>query len=148
MSTSTSGAASRSFIIGIRLCPPATSRASGPYRRNKSTASSTEVATSYSNRAGTCKAPPPFPKKRAPSITNRTFLYGCANRAGRAVFGRRVRYFRCSGAAFGGGCVRSRTHIRNHQSRASKQLRFLLRVGGGGDLPIEADRAYRSDRLR
>ncbi len=30
MSTSSSGATSRSFIIGMRLCPPATRRVSGP----------------------------------------------------------------------------------------------------------------------
>jgi len=40
------GAARRSFIIGIRLCPPARSRASGPCRSSNPMASSTEVATS------------------------------------------------------------------------------------------------------
>src|SRR5947199_8022774 len=56
MSTRNSGAASRSFIIGRRLCPPATSRASGPSRSRMASASSTLVARSYSNGAGTCMA--------------------------------------------------------------------------------------------
>src|SRR5215204_5525264 len=54
MSMSTSGTASRSLIIGIRLCPPARSCASDPCRCKRLMASSTEPATSYSNRAGTC----------------------------------------------------------------------------------------------
>src|SRR5215207_6412990 len=54
MSTRTSGAASRNFIIGMRLWPPAIRRAPSPYRSRSSTASPTLPATSYSNRAGTC----------------------------------------------------------------------------------------------
>ena len=58
MSTSSSGAASRSFIIGMRLCPPATSRVSGPCRASSAMACSTLVARRYSNGAGTCMALP------------------------------------------------------------------------------------------
>ena len=54
MSTSTSGCARRSFIIGIRLCPPARTRASGPYLASSASACSTLVAFSYSTCAGTC----------------------------------------------------------------------------------------------
>src|SRR3954452_17814013 len=54
MSTRCSGAASRSFIIGSRLWPPAITRASGPSRSSSARASSTLVARSYSNGAGTC----------------------------------------------------------------------------------------------
>ncbi len=48
MSISVSGWASRSFIIGIRLWPPASSRDSGPYRASSSRACSTLAARSYS----------------------------------------------------------------------------------------------------
>ena len=58
MSTSISGWASRSFIIGIRLCPPATSRVSGPCRASSAMACSTLVARWYSNWAGTCMTLP------------------------------------------------------------------------------------------
>ena len=44
MSIRQSGRASRSFIIGSRLCPPATRRASGPCCRSRASASATEVA--------------------------------------------------------------------------------------------------------
>ena len=54
MSISTSGCASRSFIIGIRLCPPARIRASGPYLASSASACSTLAAFSYSTCAGTC----------------------------------------------------------------------------------------------
>ena len=52
MSTRCSGFASRSFIIGSRLCPPAMMRASGPSRCSDAIAPSTLVARSYSNGAG------------------------------------------------------------------------------------------------
>src|ERR1035437_7422109 len=52
MSTSISGWASRSFIIGIRLWPPATTRVSGLL--NNVSAWSTLVARSYSTCEGTC----------------------------------------------------------------------------------------------
>ena len=58
MSISTSGRARRSFIIGSRLWPPATSRASGPCRSSSASAWSTLVARSYSNGAGVCTVPP------------------------------------------------------------------------------------------
>ena len=54
MSTSVSGWASRSFIIGIRLCPPARIRASGPNLASSASACSTLAAFSYSTCAGTC----------------------------------------------------------------------------------------------
>ena len=57
MSISVSGCASRSFIIGIRLCPPARMRASGPNRASRASACSTLVAFSYSTYAGTCMRP-------------------------------------------------------------------------------------------
>ena len=52
MSTSTSGWASRSFIIGIRLWPPARMRVSG--LATSDSACSTLVARSYSTCDGTC----------------------------------------------------------------------------------------------
>src|SRR5918995_1285798 len=55
MSTRCSGLASRSFIIGSRLCPPAMMRASEPRRWSAAMAPSTLVARSYSNEAGVCK---------------------------------------------------------------------------------------------
>src|SRR4051794_16042412 len=55
MSIRCSGVASRSFIIGSRLWPPAISRASG-WRWSAASASSTLVARSYSNGAGVCNA--------------------------------------------------------------------------------------------
>ena len=54
MSMSTSGCASRSFIIGIRLCPPARILAPGAYLASRASACSTLVAFSYSTCAGTC----------------------------------------------------------------------------------------------
>src|SRR4051794_26962550 len=58
MSIRCSGFASRSFIIGSRLCPPAMIRASGPSRLSDATAPSTLVARSYSKGAGVCTRPP------------------------------------------------------------------------------------------
>ena len=54
MSMTYSRLASRSFIIGSRLWPPAISRASGPRRSSSPMACSTLVARSYSKGAGTC----------------------------------------------------------------------------------------------
>ena len=58
MSIRVSGCASLSFIIGIRLCPPARMRASGPNLVSRASACSTLVAFSYSTYAGTCMRPP------------------------------------------------------------------------------------------
>ena len=58
MSIRCSGLASRSFIIGSRLWPPAMIRASGPSRSSAAIAPSTLVARSYSNGAGVCKRAP------------------------------------------------------------------------------------------
>ena len=58
MSIRVSGWASRSFIIGIRLWPPASTRDSGPNRASSSSACSTLVALSYSTCDGTCIDPP------------------------------------------------------------------------------------------
>ena len=66
MSISVSGCASRSFIIGIRLCPPARIRASGPNLASSASACSTLVAFSYSTCAGTCMRPSLVPR-HAPS---------------------------------------------------------------------------------
>ena len=57
MSIRVSGWARRSFIIGIRLCPPASTRASGPYLASRASACSTLAAFSYSTCAGTCIRP-------------------------------------------------------------------------------------------
>src|SRR5262245_15742625 len=57
MSIRVSGWTSRSFIIGIRLCPPARIRASGPYLASRLSAWSTLDAFSYSTCAGTCMRP-------------------------------------------------------------------------------------------
>ena len=46
MSINVSGSASRSFIIGMRLWPPATSRDSGPWRVSRAIASETLAARS------------------------------------------------------------------------------------------------------
>src|SRR5260370_910946 len=54
MSIRVSGCASRSFIIGIRLCPPARMRDSGPNLASSASACSTLAALSYSTYAGTC----------------------------------------------------------------------------------------------
>src|SRR4051794_4646585 len=54
MSMRCSGLASRSFIIGSRLWPPAMMRASGPRRCSAAIASSTLSARWYSNGAGVC----------------------------------------------------------------------------------------------
>ena len=54
MSIRCAGVASRSFIIGSRLWPPAMTRASGPSRSSDAIAPSTLVARSYSNGAGVC----------------------------------------------------------------------------------------------
>ena len=54
MSIRCSGLASRSFIIGSRLWPPAMMRASEPSRCSDAIAPSTLVARSYSNGAGVC----------------------------------------------------------------------------------------------
>ena len=56
MSMRRSGLASRSFIIGSRLCPPAMMRVSGPPRFSAAMAPSTLVARSYSNGAGVCNS--------------------------------------------------------------------------------------------
>src|SRR3954452_8955652 len=54
MSMRCSGLASRSFIIGSRLWPPAMMRASGPRRCSAAIASSTLSARWDSNGAGVC----------------------------------------------------------------------------------------------
>src|SRR5665647_858427 len=54
MSTRYSRLASLSFIMGSRLCPPATRRELLPSRSNRPMAWSTLVARWYSNGAGTC----------------------------------------------------------------------------------------------
>src|SRR5262245_26582496 len=52
MSTTTFGRASRSFIAGIRLWPPASTFASSPYRLRSATASSTVDGRVYSKFEG------------------------------------------------------------------------------------------------
>src|SRR5215218_2568789 len=52
MSMTRSGRASRSFISGSRLWPPARTFASKPWVASSSRACSTDVARSYSNAAG------------------------------------------------------------------------------------------------
>src|SRR5829696_2982729 len=54
MSIRRSGLASRSFIIGRRLWPPAMTRASGPCRWSAAIAPSMLLARSYSNGPGVC----------------------------------------------------------------------------------------------
>ena len=54
MSITRSGWAIRNRIIGIRLWPPAITRASGPSFCSDAIAPSTLVARSYSNGAGVC----------------------------------------------------------------------------------------------
>ena len=52
MSTTCSGSASCSFISGIRLCPPASTTASGPCSPSREIASSSVSGAEYSNRGG------------------------------------------------------------------------------------------------
>jgi hypothetical protein len=52
MSTSADGRASRKFIMGARLCPPAITLASSPSSPRRATASSTVSTRWYSNTAG------------------------------------------------------------------------------------------------
>src|SRR5262245_51798618 len=52
MSTITRGLARRSFIAGIRLCPPASTFASSPCRASMATASSMVEGRKYSKLAG------------------------------------------------------------------------------------------------
>jgi len=52
MSTNTVGCASRNFMSGIKLCPPAKNLASSPYWPMSEIASSAEPARLYSNGAG------------------------------------------------------------------------------------------------
>ena len=52
LSTRTSGRASRRFIAGTRLCPPASTRASPPWVARCDSASSNESGRAYSKRAG------------------------------------------------------------------------------------------------
>src|SRR5512133_2798648 len=52
MSTSTRGAANRSFMSGMRLIPPASTLASSSYRPRVSSASSNVAGTTYSKLAG------------------------------------------------------------------------------------------------
>ena len=58
MSIRCSGFASRSFIIGSRLWPPAMTRASEPSFSRDAMAPSRLVARSYSNAAGVCNTYP------------------------------------------------------------------------------------------
>ena len=71
MSIRHSGRARRSFIIGSRLWPPATSRASGPWRSSSASACSTLVARSYSNGAGVCTWSPLWSSGSRPSPEGR-----------------------------------------------------------------------------
>src|SRR5918995_3645979 len=73
MSMSTSGRARRSFIIGNRLWPPATSRASGPWRSSNVSALSTLVASSYSNGAGVCTFSPSVIRTRPGGVARPQF---------------------------------------------------------------------------
>src|SRR5690242_21072814 len=68
MSMRYSGLASRSFIIGSRLWPPAMIRASAPCLASAAIAPSTVVARSYPNGAGVCK-PSSFASAGGHSLT-------------------------------------------------------------------------------
>src|SRR4051794_35924419 len=68
MSIRTSGLASRSFIIGSRLWPPAMTRASGPWRWSAAIAPSTLVARSYSNGPGVCTSGPLLGRAGGPGL--------------------------------------------------------------------------------
>src|SRR3954470_20854446 len=69
MSTRYSGLASRSFIMGSRLWPPAITRASGPCFTSDAMAPSTLSARSYSNGAGVCtRLPNRQPPARLPDV--------------------------------------------------------------------------------
>src|SRR4051794_18110337 len=69
MSTRYSGFASRSFIMGSRLWPPAITRASGPCFTSNAMAPSTLSARSYSNGAGVCtRLPGRQPPARLPDV--------------------------------------------------------------------------------
>src|SRR5215813_7158484 len=68
MSTSVSGWTSRSFIIGIRLCPPARTLASGPNLASSVRAWLRLVAFSYSTYAGTCIVASPGAQRHACAV--------------------------------------------------------------------------------
>src|SRR5712691_2255259 len=70
MSTRAFGSASRSFITGKRLWPPARTFASPPKRSSSWTASSTDEGAKYSNRGGIIPQPPVL-SKSAPSSLGR-----------------------------------------------------------------------------
>src|SRR4051795_11058682 len=91
MSIRTSGLASRSFIIGSRLWPPAMTRASGPWRWSAAIAPSTLVARSYSNGPGVCTSGPLLGRAGGPGLgpavtvaVRRGRRAGRAGRAGRS----------------------------------------------------------------
>src|SRR5690242_6743831 len=65
MSTTSSGAANRSFSNGTRLWPPASTFASPPPSRSRAMASSIERGASYRNRDGYILPPPPLGSARA-----------------------------------------------------------------------------------
>ncbi len=70
MSISVSGWTSLSFIIGMRLCPPARIRDSGPNLASNVSACSMLLARSYSTYAGTCT--------RASPLASRVTGHACA----------------------------------------------------------------------
>src|SRR5258707_5476194 len=71
MSISVSGWASLSFISGRRLCPPASTFASGPNLVSRFSACSRLAAFSYSTYAGTCNAASPGPPSCPVQFTRR-----------------------------------------------------------------------------
>src|SRR5258708_4238954 len=71
MSISVSGGASVGFIIGMRLCRPASTFASGPNLLSRFSACPRLVAFSYSTYAGTCNAASPGPPSCPVQFTRR-----------------------------------------------------------------------------
>ena len=75
----TAGSLSRSFISGTRLCPPAMSFPAPPAAASFASASSSEVARSYSNAVGIMReAPGPSAAvDDAPQLLGRSIMSTC-----------------------------------------------------------------------
>src|SRR3954463_13321612 len=141
MSTRCSGAARRSFIIGSRLCPPAITRASGPRRSSVASASSTLLARSYSNGAGTCtscSSPPRSFLEEQRRRVRSTVKDGLSNRLTHdlcpapVVLDGRAPWFGASGRARAGR-ERAGRVVRRRGAAAAVRRRAAGAVGRGAE---------------
>src|SRR5690606_34609537 len=124
MSTRCAGVASRIFIIGRRLCPPARTLPSSPSSARSAVASSSVVGAEYSNGAGYTSHLPPVTYASPPLTAGRlgdpSPIDHNARRIGMSA-----------GAAISGGCCEA---IRN---RRPERFRERSSPGeGGAGLPV------------